>query len=106
MNQELVSYVNQTFNMQVTSSASREQLEDLLAERINQLIVQDFASLVQLLYRIDVNEQKLKSLLKENTGTDAARIIAVLIIERQLQKKSSRQSHRDDSNIVDDSERW
>ncbi|MGH2563649.1 MAG: hypothetical protein ACRDE5_03990 [Ginsengibacter sp.] len=71
---------------------------------INDLINKDFSTLVQLLYRIDVNEKKLKERLKQNEKSDAALIIADLIIERQLQKiatkkqyDSSEKSSRDNS---------
>ena len=71
-----------------------------LADYINQLILVNFERLVQLLYRIDVSEAKLKYLLKENPNEDAGRIIALLIIERQVQKikfkKEMSESDRDD----------
>jgi len=71
-----------------------------LADYINQLILVNFERLVQLLYRIDVSEAKLKYLLKENPAEDAGRIIALLIIERQIQKikfkKEMSESDRDD----------
>jgi hypothetical protein len=71
-----------------------------LADYINQLILVNFERLVQLLYRIDVSEAKVKYLLKENPDEDAGRIIALLIIERQIQKikfkKEMSESDRDD----------
>ena len=71
-----------------------------LADYINQLILVNFERLVQLLYRIDVSEAKLKYLLKENPAEDAGRIIALLIIERQIQKikfkKEMSENERDD----------
>jgi hypothetical protein len=71
-----------------------------LADYINQLILVNFERLVHLLYRIDVSEAKLKYLLKENPAKDAGRIIALLIIERQVQnikfKKEMSESERDD----------
>jgi hypothetical protein len=57
---------------------------------INELINNDFNALVQLLYRIDINEKKLKKLLKQNENADTAIIISDLIIERQLQKIESK----------------
>ena len=59
-----------------------------------------------ILYRIDVNERKLKYLLQENVGEDAAFIIADLIIERQIEKIKSRQqfSRRDDN--ISEEEKW
>ena len=50
------------------------------------MILTNFESLVQLLYRIDVSEMKLKSILKEQPNEDAGKIIALLIIERQIKK--------------------
>lgn len=77
----------------------------MLYDRINDLINNDFQKLVSILYRMDVNEARLKQLLKENPGTDAGIIIARLMIERQEQKIRSRQSFKPDLNI-DDDEKW
>ena len=77
----------------------------ILAERINELINSDFQKLVSILYRIDVNETKLKQLLNANQATDAGLIIADLLIERQEQKIRSRQEYKPDENISDD-EKW
>ena len=60
--------------------------KQLLAEKINELINNDFQKLVLILYRMDVSEIKLKQLLTENAGTNAAVIIAGLMIERQAEK--------------------
>ena len=74
-----------------------------LVEKINDLITTDFQKLVSILYRMDVSETKLKQLLNENPGTNAALIITDLMIERQEQKIISRQQFRKkDENINDD----
>ncbi len=57
---------------------------------INELINTDFPALVQLLYRIDIDEKKLKCHLKEQAEIDAASIIADIMIKRQLQKISAK----------------
>lgn len=67
-----------------------KDLRNQLISFINDLINEDFNALVQLLYRVDVNEKKLKELLKQNENADAAVIIADLIISRQLQKIESK----------------
>jgi hypothetical protein len=73
-----------------------------LSAEINQMILTNFESLVQLLYRIDVSEMKLKSILKEQPNEDAGKIIAHLIVERQMQKiilkKQPTQSSKEVSN--------
>lgn len=76
-----------------------------LAAKINELIQKDFTSLVNILYRIDVDESKLRQSLDANPGENAGYIIAKLIIERQLQKIKTRQKFRNDSGI-DEEERW
>ena len=68
--------------------------EGELADKINALIQQDFGALVQLLYRIDVSEDKLRRMLADNSGEDAGRLIARLIMERQRQKLESRRQYR------------
>ena len=78
----------------------------LLAGRINELIQNDFQKLISILYRLDINEEKLKHLLKENTQSDAGLIITDLIIERQIQKIKSRQQFRRRDNDMDENERW
>ena len=57
-----------------------------LIESINYLLLYDFCRLVHILYRVDVDEKKLKGLLLQHTNTDAAIIIAELLIERNRQK--------------------
>ncbi len=65
-------------------------LEQALAQYVNDLILHDFNRLIQLLYRIDVSEPKLKLLLKENPSQDAGLLIARMIIVRQLKKIETR----------------
>ncbi|HVT84753.1 MAG TPA: hypothetical protein VHD35_06105 [Chitinophagaceae bacterium] len=77
-----------------------------LASFINDLIINDFAQLVQMLYRIDISEKKLKKLLTDNADKDAGKIIAEMIIERQLQKIKSRQQFSQRDNNIDENEKW
>ena len=58
--------------------ATIEQLNKAdLIQAINWLISKDFEKLVFILYRIDVSEAKIKSLLDQANTTDAAPVIAV-----------------------------
>ena len=70
-----------------------EQLgpSDLIAF-INDCIQHDFKKLVQLLYRIDVSEEKLKYILQLNPNEDAAKLIAAVIVERLAATKAARAS--------------
>jgi hypothetical protein len=76
-----------------------------LVHAVNDLLVHDFQALVQLLYRLDVDEHKIRSSLAGNPGTDAAELIAQLLFARQMQKLKTRQresAQRPD----DDEEKW
>ena len=104
---DLVPEINSSFNLQLEPTLSAEELKSILTSEINRLINQDFEKLVYYLYRIDVNEQKMRKLLDQSEGENAASLIAGLVIERQLQKIKSRQqfSRRDHTNI-DENEKW
>jgi hypothetical protein len=105
INKDLIPILRQSMEIDLPENISFELLKKRLSSHINFLIQSDFQKLVSILYRVDVSESKLKHLLKENQGFDAANIITDLIIERQLQKIRSRQEYRKDENISDD-EKW
>ena len=84
------------------NSGIREQIIAL----VNTLINEDFHSLIQLLYQIDVSENKIRSCLQNDTDKLSADIIADLIIERQLQKIKSRQVFSSKNDMFSDEEKW
>jgi len=69
-----------------------DQLREAIIERVRELIHSDFQKLVNILYRMDVSETKLKRMLEENPDSDAGVIITELIIERQAQKIAIRKA--------------
>jgi hypothetical protein len=64
-------------------------IRQLLITRIDELLHHDIGKLKWILYRIDVSEKKLHETL-QNSDTDAATVMADLIIERQIEKAESR----------------
>ena len=105
----LIADINRVYGWDLASAAPEGALEEVLAEKVNAMIRRDFGALVQLLYRIDVSEERLRRILNADTGEDAGRIIARLIMDRQWQKiESRRQYRRDDagSDADADAERW
>ena len=79
----------------------RSQLILLITELINT----NFNRLLQMLYRIDIDEIKLKQSLNQNKESDAALIITDLIISRQLQKILIKKQTITNENISPD-ESW
>ena len=76
-----------------------------LETTINELIKNDFSRLVQILYRIDVSEAKLKNILSANPSEDAGKLIAQVIIERLAATKKARESFNTTPKINDTEER-
>ena len=69
-------------------------IKEILSERIRYLIDTNVEQLMQVLYRIDVNEQKVKEIIAVQPLDVAIELIAELIIERQLQKVSTRLKYK------------
>ncbi len=90
----------------VTTNKPSNETHNKLSVAINELILSDFDKLVLLLYRLDVDEKKLRAILKEKPGTDAGHTIADLIIERQVQKIKSRQQFSQRDNNISEEEKW
>lgn len=86
--------------------AEIEQLSKTqLIDAINWLIIHDFEKLVFILYRIDVSEAKIKTLLNKEQSNFAAPVIADAILERLEEKKVSREKYKQDPTASEE-EKW
>jgi len=89
------------------SGSSVQETQQKLSAYLNNLINDDFEKLVQLLYRLDIDETKLKRTLQDHPQHHAGELIADMIIERQLQKiKSRKEFNQRDNNNIDENEKW
>lgn len=86
METALIQSLNNFAELELPEQISFAELKEKLTQHINDLIQNNFEKLLTLLYRIDVNEKKLKQLLQQNQNENAGGLIAQLIIERQLEK--------------------
>jgi hypothetical protein len=102
---EIINLLRKELSIDLPENILLNEVTAILSAYINGLIQTDFQKLIFILYRIDVNETRLKRILKENPGEDSSRIISDLIIERQLQKIKSRKEFPRDNNI-DEHEKW
>jgi len=103
---ELIQELNQIRSWDLAERLTREEVESALAESLNSLIRDDFNGLVQLLYRIDVEEPRLRYLLQQHKGEDAGRIIARLIIDRLLKKIETRRQYSAGKKDIPEDEKW
>ncbi len=88
-------------NLQSLEKLDKPSLE----QAINELIKNDFSRLVQILYRIDVSEAKLKNILNANPNEDAGKLIAQVVLERLAATKKARESFNTTPRIDDSEER-
>jgi hypothetical protein len=104
--EQIIPLLNKEFALALPEQLNMHELEEKLTQHINHLINTDFEKLIYYLYRIDVNETKMKQLLEQQGGENAAQLIARLIIDRQLQKIKSRAEHKPTATDDEGAERW
>ncbi|MBV7440969.1 hypothetical protein KRX57_06010 [Weeksellaceae bacterium TAE3-ERU29] len=71
-----------------------ELLKTKLIELIRKLLDEDFSRLLQLLYRVDVSEDKLKQAFVIHKEKEPSEIIAEMIIKRQREKLKWREWYK------------
>lgn len=84
------------------------EFRSALIELLTWLIDHNFEKLLWILYRIDVDEEKLKKILAENSPDEAPEILADLIIARELQKQKLKEEMKqhEAEDHTDDDLRW
>jgi hypothetical protein len=73
-------------DFEISDDISESQLRDTLVKTFEYLVEDDFQKLLQILYKADVDQYKLKALLENTEGKSSAEIIADAYIERQKAK--------------------
>jgi hypothetical protein len=101
----LIQSVNNEMALDLPINISFAQFKEHLAAHINHLINHDFEKLIFYLYRIDVNEQKMKAML-QSPHENAGALIAQLIIDRQLEKQKTKEEFLRKDSEMDDEEKW
>ena len=105
-NGELIKLLNSELSIAIAEKISYSELHTQLSDYINQLIKNDFDKLIAYLYRIEVNEEKLKKLLQQNQGEDAGNINETKINERKEQKIKYRKQFSKKDTDFDGEEKW
>ncbi len=91
-----------------SKTESAEKLREEAIEKVRYLILHDMPRLTSILYRVDVDENKLRSVLELSRDSDTAPIITDLILERQAQKLASRRANsgKKDDNDIPGIDKW
>ena len=97
-NVSLIHQLQKELPIEGIETDSSEELLRSWTRYFNDLIQYDFSKLLSLLYRIDIPEKKLRTLLQDNPNEDAGKIIASMVKERLLQKIKCRAENRSNPN--------
>jgi hypothetical protein len=80
--------------MEMESTPTNENVLEVLTSSVMYLLLHDMEKLLNILYRIDVNEPKVKAAFAQNNPKLIAPTIAQLILDRELQKAESRRKYK------------
>ncbi|RZK40139.1 MAG: hypothetical protein EOO90_16205 [Pedobacter sp.] len=80
----VITIISKDFDL--PENLTDSQLRDVLVKAFAYLVEDDFSKLLQILYRADVDQYKLKELLENNSDLPAADVIADAYIARQKAK--------------------
>lgn len=85
--QDTLILLQKDFEINIVKVVStKEDLIDMLRPVIHQMLNRDFERLLQVCYRIDLGENKLKSILHESDPETMALDLAKALVERQMLK--------------------
>jgi hypothetical protein len=105
-NSTLIQQLNSIMAVALPEQMDAQQLHQKLSAHINQLIKNDFQGLLFLLYKIDVDENKVTTHLSAHTQEDAGNILASLVIERIIQREQSKKQFSNKRAADDTEEKW
>lgn len=74
----------------VEKATNESELIELIRQLVQELIDRDFEKLLLILYRLDINEVKVKQAIDLAGPADAPLSIAQLILDREKQKIATR----------------
>ncbi len=67
-------------------STPYQELFEQIYPHIDQMISTEYEKLLNIMYRIDLDENKITTYLKQNPMADTSEVITDLILKRELQK--------------------
>lgn len=83
-NLPLIKIISKDFD--IKNELTENQLRSAMIDAFAYLVDNDFPKLIQLLYKADVDQYKLKELLENTEGVSSAEVIADVYIARQKAK--------------------
>lgn len=79
--------------IEIETAVSYQELHEALTSAVMFLLLNNMEKLLNILYRIDVNEPKVKAAFAQNNPKLTAPTIAKLILDREFEKAASRKKY-------------
>lgn len=95
---EVFEIVSGNFDIVPHNVLSMNQVRDLLAVRVREMLDKNVEKLVSTLYRIDISQRVTDEIFNLSSKDDIALLIADAVIQRQLQKIKTRRKYKNDLN--------
>ena len=96
---EVFEIVSGNFDIVPHNVLNMNQVRDLLASRVREMLDKNIEKLVSTLYRIDVSQRVTDEIFNLTSKDDIALLIADAVIERQLKKIETRKKYKNDPNL-------
>jgi len=89
-----MEFLKQDFELPVIKDElTEEKLIDFLTPVVSKMLDREFEKLLNICYRIDLGENRLKYILHESEPEHMARELASALVKRQIQKIEIRQKY-------------
>ncbi|MFZ0455874.1 MAG: hypothetical protein WCE54_02295 [Ignavibacteriaceae bacterium] len=89
------SEISPGFLLSVKDIKNIEEMKKYLSDKINILLEEKYDSLINILYRIDIDDKKIEMIFSSERKENISDKIADLIIERQMQKIHYRKMYKE-----------
>ncbi|MFI5211571.1 MAG: hypothetical protein ACHQIH_01705 [Ignavibacteria bacterium] len=91
---EVYSIISRNFEVEKSGELTIDTLVKMLSVRIRELLEKNLEKLVSIMYRIDLNQAKVDKIFENISKDEIAYQLAVLIIERQIEKIRTRRLYK------------
>ena len=91
---QLDSQFSHSFSQLLTAEASYHLLRERVAEAISYMLDTNFGQLLNLLYLMDVDEEKIKAMLVLQSDEEPKYVIADAVIERSLRRVKTKREYK------------
>ncbi len=99
--EQVYEIISGNFELENRDVLTLEDVKKVLAERIFYLLEKNVEYLVQIIYRIDLNQEKVDNIFANESKESISGLLADAIIERQLKKVQTRMKYKSERKKIE-----